>query len=67
MNAVLAHDPTRRSFNVFSIFIPSVRKTLFFQKKIKLFNVLFMLAHVNATTKANSLVLVDLRERLNAM
>ena len=35
-------NPTRRSFNAFSVFIPSVRKTLFFQKKIKLFNVQFI-------------------------
>ena len=42
----LAYDPTRRSFNVFNIFIPSVRKTLFFQKKIKLLNVQFIVKNV---------------------
>ena len=38
----------RQSFNAFNIFIPSLRKTLFFQKKIKLFNVEFIVLHVSA-------------------
>ena len=49
----LAYDPTRRPFNVFSIFIPSVRKTLFFQKKIKLLNVPFIVNIVVAQMRDN--------------
>ena len=50
---------------MFSIVIPSARKTLFLQKKIKLFNVQFMAAHVTPM-KANSLLFVDFSETLNA-
>ena len=59
--------PPRRSFNVFSIFIPSVRKTLLFQKKIKVFNVQFMVLHVAVQMKDNLIVFVDMRARLNAV
>ena len=48
-----SYDPTRRSFNVFSVFIPSVRKILFFQKKIKLLNVPFIVNIVVAQMRDN--------------
>ena len=44
-----------------------MRKTLFFQKKIKLFNVQFMLLHVSAQMKDIFIVFVDFPVRLNVM
>ena len=44
-----------------------MRKTLFFQKKIKLFNVQFMVLHESAQIEENVIVLKDFPARLNAM
>ncbi len=44
---------------MFSIFIPSARKILFFQKKIKLLNEEFMVDRVCAQTKDNFAFVVD--------
>ena len=66
---ILVQGPTlhtRRSFNVFTIFIPSARKTLFFQKKITLFNVQFMATQVAVQTKVNLKVFGDSSARLTA-
>ena len=43
-----------------------MRKTLFFQKKIKLFNVEFMVTHVNAQTEDNLTLFEDFSIRKNA-
>ncbi len=59
-------DPKSRPFIVFSIFIPSARRTLFFQKKIKLLNVEFMLTIVSAQREDNlALVVVAFPTILN--
>ena len=44
-----------------------MRKTLFFQKKIKLFNVQFMVTHVYDQIYDNLIVFADFSARLNAM
>ena len=44
-----------------------MRKTLFFQKKIKLFNVQFMVLHVNAQMKDNLIMFSEFSARSNAM
>ncbi len=58
----------RRFFNDFNIFTPSLRKTSFFQKKIKQFNVEFAFATVSAQN-FDTLVFSDVNfsAKLNAM